>query len=169
MGGRPPRRGLQRAAHAAQPGQPHLWWFAFNQVDDLSEKLLQGRYHLLIDYLIGIEVVVPDAIDETSREIYAAAYEQPGAVRASNAWYQTFGRDIEDARTYDQLQMPVLGLGGMNFAFVPAPPDGRGSETHAAGLTPYGPVPQDEKPGRERKYEHDGQRPGGGDSSEALV
>ncbi|MFD3722733.1 alpha/beta fold hydrolase [Streptomyces sp. NPDC058674] len=111
-----------------QPGQPHLWWFAFNQVDDLPEKLLAGRYRLLIDYLISLEALDPDAIDEDSREIYATAYEQPGAVRASNAWYQTFGRDIEDARTYDQLLMPVLGLGGMNFGFVPALLEGKSAD-----------------------------------------
>ncbi|MEU8032960.1 hypothetical protein AB0C13_30730 [Streptomyces sp. NPDC049099] len=57
-----------------------------HQVDHLPEQLLQGRYRLLIDYLIGLEALVPDAIDESSRSIYAAAYEQPGAVRASNAW-----------------------------------------------------------------------------------
>ncbi|MFB0620836.1 alpha/beta fold hydrolase [Streptomyces sp. AGS-58] len=129
-----------------QPGQPHLWWFAFNQVDDLPEKLLTGRYRLLIDHLIGIEALDPDAIDEASREIYAGAYEQPGAVRASNAWYQTFGQDIEDARTYDQLHMPVLGLGGMNFAFVPALLEGKATDVRYVELKDAGHYLSQERP-----------------------
>ncbi|GHA95761.1 alpha/beta fold hydrolase [Streptomyces chryseus] len=40
-----------------QPGQPHLWWFAFNQVDDLPEKLLAGRYRLLLDHIINLETL----------------------------------------------------------------------------------------------------------------
>ncbi|MGA5042244.1 alpha/beta fold hydrolase [Streptomyces capoamus] len=111
-----------------QSGRPHLWWFAFNQVDDLPEKLLTGRYRLLLDYIIENETRDPDAIDETSRKIYAAAYEQPGAVRASNAWYQTFGQDIEDARTYEPLRMPVLAMGGLNFDFVHPLLDGKATD-----------------------------------------
>ncbi|MFJ6722402.1 alpha/beta fold hydrolase [Streptomyces sp. NPDC091259] len=129
-----------------QPSQPHLWWFAFNQVDDLPEKLFEGRYRLLIDYLIGIEARNADAIDEASRAIYAAAYEQPGAVRASNAWYQTFGQDIEDARTYDRLRMPVLGLGGMNFAFVPALLDGKATDVRYVELKGAGHYLSQERP-----------------------
>ncbi|GGW13582.1 hydrolase [Streptomyces capoamus] len=129
-----------------QPGQPHLWWFAFNQVDDLPEKLLAGRYRLLIDYLIGIESTDPDAIDEASRNIYAAAHEQPGAVRASNAWYQTFGQDIEDARAYDPLRMPVLGLGGMNFGFVPALLEGKATDVRYVEMKGAGHYLSQERP-----------------------
>lgn len=43
--------------------------------------------------------------------VYAAAYNDADSIRASNGWYQTFGQDIEDAKTYQQLTMPVLGIG----------------------------------------------------------
>ena len=45
------------------------------------------------------------------REIYAAVYNDPESIRASNAWYQTFAKDIEDSKSYQQLEMPVLGIG----------------------------------------------------------
>jgi pimeloyl-ACP methyl ester carboxylesterase len=36
----------------ANPNHPiHLWWFAFNQVPDLAEKLLQGRMGVLLTWL----------------------------------------------------------------------------------------------------------------------
>jgi len=66
------------------PGMPHLWWFA-NQVDELPEKLLAGRFRLVIDHLIDLSGN-PASISEHDRAVYAAAYDEPGAVRASNGW-----------------------------------------------------------------------------------
>jgi pimeloyl-ACP methyl ester carboxylesterase len=37
-------------------------------------------------------------------------YNKVDSIRASNAWYQTFTQDIEDAKTYQPLAMPVLGI-----------------------------------------------------------
>ncbi|MFK3979773.1 alpha/beta fold hydrolase [Micromonospora sp. NPDC050397] len=102
-----------------QPGQPHLWWFAFNQVADLPEKLLAGRARLLIDWLIEHQARDVGAISERSRAIYADAYDQPGAIRAANGWYQAFGQDITDMQTYGRLPMPVLALGGLYYAPLP--------------------------------------------------
>ena len=48
---------------------------------------------------------------EFDRQVYAAAYNHPENIRAANAWYQAFNQDMEDAKAYPRLTMPVLGIG----------------------------------------------------------
>lgn len=92
--------------------RPYLWWFAFNQVRGLPEQLLDGRSHLLIEWLIRRLTKDPRTIDEHSREVYARAYATADAIRAGNAGYQAFHTDIADERTYQPVTAPILGLGG---------------------------------------------------------
>ncbi|WP_216677772.1 alpha/beta fold hydrolase [Streptomyces sp. MNP-20] len=94
------------------PGGVYLWWFAFNQVKGLPERLLAGRTDVLVDWLFGYLLQDQSTIDERSRAVYAAAYATPDAVRAGNAWYQTFLQDVEDFETYDRVGVPVLALAG---------------------------------------------------------
>ncbi|MGA4841493.1 alpha/beta fold hydrolase [Streptomyces sp. G45] len=97
----------------------YLWWFAFNQVKGLPEKLLDGRVGLLQDWLFGYLLKDPSSIDDRSRAVYAAAYSTPDAIRAGNAWYQAFLQDADDFATYDRLRTPVLVLAGhFNHAFL---------------------------------------------------
>ncbi|MBP2478881.1 pimeloyl-ACP methyl ester carboxylesterase [Crossiella equi] len=94
-----------------RPGAPiHKWWFAFNQIRGLPERLLAGRSRHLIDHLCELMLVDQDAIPAEDREIYAAVYDQPESIRAANGWYQTWGQDIEDVKTYPKLTLPVLAL-----------------------------------------------------------
>lgn len=88
----------------------HRWWFAFNQVANVPEALLEGRGRVLIDYLCTRNLRNPEAIDEQTREIYAAAYSRREGIRAANGWYQAFSRDIEDGKKYAPLEMPVAAL-----------------------------------------------------------
>jgi len=90
--------------------QPYTWWMSFNQVKGLPEKLLEGRYLYLLDWLFQYVMVDDSKMSDFEKEVYAAVYNQPERIRASNAWYQTFNQDIEDAKGYSQLQMPVLGI-----------------------------------------------------------
>ncbi|MEV0248559.1 alpha/beta hydrolase [Nocardia sp. NPDC050712] len=91
----------------------YLWWFAFNQVQDLPELLLgDGRIRLLIDWLFTRQAKDPNTIDEHSRRVYARAYATPDAIRAGNGWYRTFGQDITDEQDYDRVTAPLLALGG---------------------------------------------------------
>jgi len=90
--------------------QPYTWWMGFNQVKGLPEKLLEGRFRYLLDWLFHYVMVDDSKMTDFERSVYAAVYDQPERIRASNAWYQTFGQDIEDAKTYSKLRMPVLGL-----------------------------------------------------------
>jgi pimeloyl-ACP methyl ester carboxylesterase len=98
-----------------QPGDRfHLWWFAFNQVRGLPERLLAGKGRDLVDYLCDLILVNPDAVTEQDREIYARAYDSAEAIRAGNGWYQAFGQDIADDRTYGPVTPPLLALANPN-------------------------------------------------------
>ncbi|MFE0041761.1 alpha/beta fold hydrolase [Streptomyces albireticuli] len=95
-----------------RPGDkgPHRWWLAFNQVNDLPEQLLEGRYRHLIDYMFDLSLVNPDAITPYDRDVYARAYSSAEAIRASKAWFQAYQRDIEDFNAYAPVTAPMLGL-----------------------------------------------------------
>ena len=90
---------------------PYAWWMGFNQVKGLPELILEGRFRFLIDWLFHYVMIDESLMSETEREIYAAAYNDKESIRASNAWYQSFTTDIEDAKLYEPLLMPVLGIG----------------------------------------------------------
>ena len=55
-------------------------------------------------------LVNPDAVTDATATIYASAYDTPDAIRAGNGWYQTFGQDIADDRTYAPVKAPLLAL-----------------------------------------------------------
>ena len=93
------------------PNMPYAWWMGFNQVKELPEKILEGRFRYLIDWLFSYVMIEDSKMSEFEREIYANAYNDRESIRASNAWYQTFSQDIEDAKSYQPLSMPVLGIG----------------------------------------------------------
>lgn len=90
---------------------PYAWWMGFNQVKELPEKILEGRFRFLIDWLLNYVMIDAAKMTEHERAIYADAYNDKESIRASNAWYQSFAQDIEDAKTYQPLSMPVLGIG----------------------------------------------------------
>ncbi|WP_294332892.1 alpha/beta hydrolase [Chryseobacterium sp. sg2396] len=90
---------------------PYAWWMGFNQVKGLPEQLLEGRFHLLQEWLFKYVMIDENKMTELERAVYAAAYNDKESIRSSNAWYQTFQQDIEDSKHYPQLTMPVLGIG----------------------------------------------------------
>ncbi|MFI0817415.1 alpha/beta fold hydrolase [Streptomyces sp. NPDC021098] len=89
---------------------PHRWWLAFNLVPEFPEKLLAGRYRHMVDYMFGLSLRNADAITSFDRDVYAAAYSAPEAIRASQAWFQAYQQDIEDFNGYGKLTVPTLGL-----------------------------------------------------------
>lgn len=93
------------------PDRPYAWWMGFNQVKGLPEKLLEGRFQYLLDWLFSYVMIDDRAMSSFDRAVYAAAYNDVESIRASNGWYQAFAQDIEDAKSYPQLSMPVLGIG----------------------------------------------------------
>lgn len=98
--------------------RPYLWWFAFNQVNGLPEKLLAGHIRVEQDWLFKYFLVDESAVDARDRAVYERAYNSADAIRASNAWYQTLTQDVSDNRSYGTLQMPVLAMGGPAYGWM---------------------------------------------------
>lgn len=97
---------------------PYLWWFAFNQVKGLPEQMLTGRIRVEQDWLFKYFLLDESAIDARDRAVYERAYNSADAIRASNAWYQTFTQDIADSKSYGKLDMPVLAMGGPAYRWM---------------------------------------------------
>ncbi|WP_328584717.1 alpha/beta fold hydrolase [Streptomyces sp. NBC_00370] len=129
-----------------QPGQPAPWWFAFNVLDQLPEQLLQGRFRLLVDWLIDFQGGDPTAFSERARAVYAAAYNTPDAIRAGKGWYQTFQQDIADLEGYPALTMPVLGIGGKYYELLRAQLDGLATDVRYVELKGAGHYLAEERP-----------------------
>ncbi|MGI4742111.1 MAG: alpha/beta fold hydrolase [Janthinobacterium lividum] len=89
---------------------PYIWWMAFNQLKELPEQLLAGRFHVLLDYLFAYVMLDESKMTAFDRAVYAAVYNQPENIRAANAWYQALEQDMADHHGYAQLHLPVLGI-----------------------------------------------------------
>jgi pimeloyl-ACP methyl ester carboxylesterase len=116
----PPDENMYKLPMLPMPGYPHPWWVAFNQVKDLPEQLLAGRFHYLLDCVFDKMLIDKTSVDSFSRAVYAQAYDSAHGIRASNAWYQAFLQDIQDFKKYGKLSMPVLGIGGSGFELLKA-------------------------------------------------
>lgn len=120
MDGAHPGEGMMQMPLIPAPGtftdkmdtnMPYVWWMAFNQVKNLPEKLLEGRFRYLLEYLFAYVMLDETKMTDFEREVYASVYNNPENIRASNAWYQSFTQDIEDSKNYKPLTIPVLGIG----------------------------------------------------------
>ncbi|MEV7087444.1 alpha/beta hydrolase [Streptomyces sp. NPDC093085] len=129
-----------------QPGQPAPWWFAFNQLGELPERLLEGRFRFVIDWLIEYQGGDPGAFGEEARGVYAAAYNTPDGIRGGNGWYQTFQQDIDDLKGYAPLAMPVLGIGGQYYELLLAQMEGLADDVRYVELKGAGHYLAEERP-----------------------
>jgi pimeloyl-ACP methyl ester carboxylesterase len=99
----------------AQLTNPKVWHFNFRGPD--TERLVAGRERILLDRFYNDLSANPDAIDDQTRDHYAALYARPGAIHdAFSGQFAAFAQDGEDnkalfART-GKLPMPVLAIGG---------------------------------------------------------
>ena len=85
-----------------------LWHFHFYGETPL--KLVAGREHFWNDFAADPKHSVPEA----DRRFYAAAYAQPGAMRAGFEVFRAFEQDAKDFAEFAQtkLTMPMLVLAG---------------------------------------------------------
>ena len=92
---------------------PRVWHFAFHAVRDLPEHLVAGREREYLRFFFDARTSDPSALD---LDVFAAAYEQPGAMRAGFELYRAFDQDAEDNRAAlaaaGKLTIPVLAVGG---------------------------------------------------------
>ena len=128
---------------------PYTWWMAFNQVKQLPEQLLAGRFGYLLDYLFGYVMLDESRMSSFERALYATVYNQPDSIRASNAWYQAFDQDIADARTYARLTMPVLGIGSyVSYNYLQMSLPAIAEQVEVVGILESGHYMFEEKPER---------------------
>jgi len=90
-----------------------LWHFHF--YGEVPLALVQGRERIYFEHFWNDFAADPKhSVPEADRRIYAAAYAQPGGMRAGFEYFRSFERDAQDfaqlART--RLTMPMLVLTG---------------------------------------------------------
>ena len=91
---------------------PLLWHFNFRGPDE--ERLVQGRERIYLDRFWDELSANPKAIDEATREHYAALYAQPGAMHSAFEQFAAFSGDADDNKALlanGKLAMPVLAIG----------------------------------------------------------
>jgi pimeloyl-ACP methyl ester carboxylesterase len=100
---------------------PLLWHFNFRGPD--MERLVQGRERIYLDRFWNELSADPKAIDEATREHYAALYARPLAMHDAFAQFAAFNQDAIDNKALlakgGKLGMPVLALGAEK-SFGPA-------------------------------------------------
>jgi pimeloyl-ACP methyl ester carboxylesterase len=90
-----------------------LWHFHFHGETPL--KLVAGRERTYFEHFWNDFAGDPDrSVSEDDRRFYAAAYAQPGAMRAGFEVFRAFERDAADFRMFAEtkLTMPMLVLTG---------------------------------------------------------
>jgi pimeloyl-ACP methyl ester carboxylesterase len=90
-----------------------LWHFHFYGKTPLA--LVEGRERIYFEHFWNDFAADPArSVSEADRQIYAAAYAQPGAMRAGFEVFRAFARDAEDFAEFAQtkLPLPVLVLTG---------------------------------------------------------
>lgn len=98
----------------AQLRSPRTWHFNFHGPDE--ERLVAGRERIYLDRFWNELSANPAAIDEATREHYAALYARPHAMHDGFEQIAAFKQDAIDnpalLARYGKLDMPVLALGG---------------------------------------------------------
>ena len=99
----------------SQLTNPKVWHFNFRGPD--TERLVAGRERILLDRFYNDLSANPAAIDDQTRDHYAALYARPGAIHnAFSGQFAAFTKDAEDNKALfaktGKLAMPVLAIGG---------------------------------------------------------
>jgi pimeloyl-ACP methyl ester carboxylesterase len=92
---------------------PRLWHFNFRGPDE--ERLVAGRERIYLDRFRNELSANPKAIDETTRNHYAALYARPGAMHDAFEQFGAFAQDAMDNKELlakgGKLSVPVLAIG----------------------------------------------------------
>jgi pimeloyl-ACP methyl ester carboxylesterase len=92
---------------------PRNWHYHFR--GPTAEGLVQGRERIYFEHFWNdFAADRHHSLPEAERQLYAAAWAQPGGMRAGFAWFAAFEQDAEDFAQFSQhkLQMPVLAVAG---------------------------------------------------------
>jgi pimeloyl-ACP methyl ester carboxylesterase len=98
---------------ADQLSNPKTWHFNFHGPDE--ERLVAGRERIFLDRFYNELSATPAAIDEATRQHYAALYARTHAMHDALEQFVNFPQDGVDNRAFlakGKLEMPVLAIGG---------------------------------------------------------
>jgi pimeloyl-ACP methyl ester carboxylesterase len=90
-----------------------LWHFHF--YGPVPEALVAGRERTYLEHFWNDFAADPaHSVAEADRQLYAAAFAQPGAIHAGFEWFRNFERDAADFQRLAQhkLAMPVRVIAG---------------------------------------------------------
>lgn len=115
-----PDEGMYQLPMLPIPGADYVypWWLALNQVKDLPAELLEGKMNVVINWMFDLLLKEKQSVDDFDRMVYSESYQSKEAIQASGGWYQAFGKDIQDIKSYPSLNIPVLAIGGSGFALL---------------------------------------------------
>jgi pimeloyl-ACP methyl ester carboxylesterase len=91
---------------------PMLWHFNFRGPD--MERLVAGRERIYLDRFYNELSANPKAIDEATREHYAALYARRGNMHCAFEQFAAFPQDAADNKGFaagPKLAMPILAIG----------------------------------------------------------
>lgn len=92
---------------------PAIWHFGFHAVPQLPELLVHGRQADYFDFFFNAIAADPEAIDPSTRALYAAGYDRMDALRTGFDWYRAFQQDASDNQKESRRdRTPVLYLRG---------------------------------------------------------
>jgi microsomal epoxide hydrolase len=97
------------------------WHFAFHQVADLPEVLLQGHERAYLEWFLRNKTRDPETFTDAAIDGYAASFAAEGGVRAGLAYYRAAALSAEQNRALleeHRFTMPVLGVSA-EFGSIP--------------------------------------------------
>jgi pimeloyl-ACP methyl ester carboxylesterase len=89
-----------------------IFHFALHNVPNLPETLVTGRERAYFDFFYDIMAADPKNLTEAAREIYAAGYKRPEALKAGFDWYRAMAKDAEHNAKRTRIDTPILYLRG---------------------------------------------------------
>jgi pimeloyl-ACP methyl ester carboxylesterase len=92
--------------------EPQIWHFAFHQIPQLPERLVNGRERAYFDFFYDVLSGYPDALPEEHRAAYTQAYLRPEALRAGFDWYRAMEADARRNAVAKRMTTPILYLRG---------------------------------------------------------
>lgn len=112
-----------------------LWHFHF--YGEVPLKLVAGRERIYFEHFWNDFAADPTkSVSEGDRRLYAAAYAQPGAMRAGFEYFRAFEQDAADFKVFAQtkLPMPMLVLTGEKASGEFLIQQGRLVDDHVEGV-----------------------------------
>ena len=95
-------------------GENGPWWFAFYQVPDIPEALIEGNEREYLSWFMKGLAYNPSAITEEAIDVFARHAASPGGLRGGIEHFRAFPEDAEQNResAQNKITTPVLQLGG---------------------------------------------------------